>query len=40
MSGRSAQARTRFPRRNLIGMDIEMLGQLGDRPVAFDGGSR
>ena len=29
-----------LPGRDLIGVDVEMLGQLGQRPVALDGGKR
>src|SRR5476651_909812 len=29
-----------FPGRHLIGVDVEMLGQLGQRPIALDGGKR
>ena len=36
----SAALKLRFPRRDLIGVDVEMLGQLGYRPVALDGGQR
>jgi hypothetical protein len=34
-----AALKLRFPSRNLIGVNVEMLGQLGYRPIALDGGS-
>lgn len=34
----SIALKLRFPRRNLIGVNVKMLGQLGYRPIAFDGG--
>src|ERR1700716_3984488 len=37
---RSIALKLRFPRRNLIGVNVEMLGQLGYRPVALDGCQR
>jgi hypothetical protein len=30
----------RLPRRDLIGVDVELLGKLRDGPIAFDGGKR
>src|SRR5713101_2752521 len=35
-----AALKLRFPSRNLIGVDVEMLGQLGYRPIALDGCQR
>jgi len=34
----SARLKLRFPCRYLVGMDVEMLRQLGDGSVALDGG--
>jgi hypothetical protein len=34
----SATFELRFPRRDLIGMDVELLRQLSRGPVALDGG--
>src|SRR3981189_1762823 len=36
----SVALKLRFPGRNLIGVNVEMLGQLGYRPVALDGCQR
>src|SRR6266404_4597669 len=36
----SAPLQLRLPRRNLIGLDVELLGKLSYRPVALDGGKR
>ena len=33
-----AALKLRFPSRNLIGVDVEMLRQLSNRPIALDGG--
>jgi hypothetical protein len=33
-----AALKLRFPSRNLIGVNVEMPGQLGYRPIALDGG--
>src|SRR5471032_1273961 len=35
-----AALKLRFPSRDLIGVNVEMLGQLGYRPIALDGGQR
>jgi len=36
----SAILQLRLPRRDLIGVDVELLGKLSYRPVALDGGKR
>ena len=36
----SAAFKLRLPRRDLVGVDVEMLGQLRERPIALDGGKR
>ena len=39
-SVRSPALKLSFPGRHLIGVDVEVLGQLSYRPVALDGGKR
>jgi putative membrane protein len=40
LAHKNAALKLRLPRRDLVGMDVEMLGQLSQRHLALDGGQR